>query len=372
MNFTNFFILGLSLSINLITSHLIPNNIFTINKRNNNLIIKSDYIYNNVDNLENVDIVNNVDIVKNVENVNIVDIVNNVDKIDKIAEFKKLIRFNNTLPTFLINLFSGYITSSSVNDLILNKSFIVTCIVTQLIMYSSMIINDLFDIPVDKINAPLRPLVRQTIKIHEAIIMTILFYFISILLNNTLVYGISRNIANVSILLSILYTPIFKKIPFVKNLVCSFVVANTVLYSGLIFVLNSHYNKLLFEFTKLIFTASLYIEILQDVKDYDGDRENNINTLPVIFVIKKAVNMVFFLTSTLILDIILNFLINKSPVYNLLFIVPIVPLTINLANIKTNCYSQNSISKALNETTKSLIILLFIIFYIKHNLIVLF
>ena len=48
-------------------------------------------------------------------------------------------------------------------------------------MYSSMIINDLFDIPVDKINAPLRPLVRQTIKIHEAIIMTILFYFISII-----------------------------------------------------------------------------------------------------------------------------------------------------------------------------------------------
>jgi geranylgeranylglycerol-phosphate geranylgeranyltransferase len=230
-----------------------------------------------------------------------------------------------------------------------------------------MIINDLFDIQVDKINNPSRPLIRQIIKIYEAIFITILFYCISAILNNTLLNGMSKNIGNLSILLSILYTPIFKKITFVKNLICAFIVSNTVLYSGLVF--NSQYNyELLYKFAKLIFTSSLYIEILKDIQDYDGDKQNKIYTLPVVLGKEKSLNIIFTLILTVIIDIVLKYLIKKEDTYNLLLTIPFVPMVINLLNVKKNNYSSTSIANALKKTTNSLILLLLIIFYIKSSL----
>lgn len=343
MHFIHILILSLGVGLNFINSYYIPNNSLIIaNKRINPLIIT-----NKRNNPINNQLIMKLD----------------SKPYNKIKEFKKLIRFNNFFPTLLLNVGSGYITSISVNKLLLNKPFITTCITSQLIMYSSMIINDLFDIKIDKINEPSRPLFNQIIKIYEAIIVTILFYFISIILNNTRVYGISRHIGNMSIILSILYTPIFKKITFVKNLVCAFIVSNTILYSGLVFVFNSQYNyNLLYKFTKLIFTSSLYIEILKDIQDYDGDKLNNISTLPVIFGKEKSLNIIFCLISTVILDLVVKILIYKEPIYDLLLAIPIVPMSINLLNVKKNNYSSNSIDNALKKTTNSLVVLLIIIF----------
>jgi 4-hydroxybenzoate polyprenyltransferase len=270
-------------------------------------------------------------------------------------------------PTLLLNIGSGYITTISTDNLISNKSFIITCIISQLIMFSSMIINDLFDIKVDKINNPSRPLIKQIIKIYEAIFITILFYCVSIILNNAQINGISKNIGNISILLSILYTPLFKKITFVKNLICAFIVSNTVLYSGLVF--NNQYNyELLFTFTKLIFTSSLYIEILKDIQDYDGDKQNKIYTLPIVLGKEKSLNIIFSLIFTVIIDIGLKHLIKKEQIYNLLLTIPLIPMTINLLDIKKNNCTSKSITTALKKTTESLILLLLIIFYIKSSL----
>lgn len=159
----------------------------------------------------------------------------------------------------------------SFTSLIKSSSFIYTCIITQIIMFASMILNDLFDINVDKINNPSRPLVNQIISVYEAIISSILLYILAFLLNNYKLTGISRIIGNNCLILSILYTPIFKKILIMKNLICSIMVCNSILFSGLLFYngINSNTNILLLtKIVKIIFVSSLYIEILQDIKRF--------------------------------------------------------------------------------------------------------
>ena len=81
-------------------------------------------------------------------------------------------------------------------------------LITQIVMFASMILNDLLDINVDKINNPSRPLVKQIISVYEAIISSSLLYIFAFLLNNYKLTGLSRIIGNNCVILSILYTPI--------------------------------------------------------------------------------------------------------------------------------------------------------------------
>ena len=233
-------------------------------------------------------------------------------------------------------------------------------------MSGSMIINDIFDIDVDKINNPSRPLVKKTIKLYEAIISTIVIYALSLYLNNNYIYGRAKEIGNISILLSLLYTPIFKKVLLIKNIVCATIVSNTILYSGLLFKTDS--NIILYNFVKIIFASSMYIEILQDIKDYEGDKKNKIYTLPVVLGKNISYKIIFSILFSAIINILVDNQINNrinNQKKNLLILISFFPMIINLINVKINNYSIDTIKKALNSTTYSLLMLLIIVFYIK-------
>jgi heme O synthase-like polyprenyltransferase len=68
-------------------------------------------------------------------------IINNKSK-----NFLKLIRYKNILPTFLLSLTGGLLINPSK---IITPVFIVSVINTILIMSSSMVLNDIFDINID-------------------------------------------------------------------------------------------------------------------------------------------------------------------------------------------------------------------------------
>jgi 4-hydroxybenzoate polyprenyltransferase len=229
-------------------------------------------------------------------------------------------------------------------------------------MSGSMIINDIFDINIDKINNPNRPLVKNTINLYEAIIATILIYGLSFYLNNKYIYGRAKQIGNLSIVLSLLYTPIFKKILLIKNIICAIIVSNTILYSGLLFETDS--NILLYNFFKIIFASSMYIEILQDIKDYEGDLKNKIYTIPVILGKNISYKIILSILFSAIINILVDNRINNRINKNLLILIPFFPMIINLINVKLNNYSNLSIKYALNSTTYSLLMLFITILYI--------
>ena len=141
---------------------------------------------------------------------------------NKKNNFMTLIRSENIFPTLLLSFSGGWIVNPSIYTLFNSTPFIVSIINTILIMSSSMIINDIVDINIDKINNPNKPLVNGSVKITEAIIYLFSLLFTAQLLSITYLPKKMQYITKLSILNILLYTPIFKKIIFLKNISCAF------------------------------------------------------------------------------------------------------------------------------------------------------
>ena len=216
---------------------------------------------------------------------------NNNDIINLLQEKKKgflqIIRPKNILPTFMLAFSGGWIMNPSLLALLSNPSFIITSVNIVLIMSSSMIINDLFDIEIDKVNHPSRPLVTGLVTKWEAVLYT---FFLLLTTHFLSIHFLSSNlqfIINTSILGILLYTPFFKRILFMKNIFCASLVAFSLFVGGVastnkILELNPNFNILSIALS-LVFQSSVYSELLLDIRDYEGDRANNIITVPVLF-----------------------------------------------------------------------------------------
>ena len=207
--------------------------------------------------------------------INIINILNQKKK-----GLLQLIRYKNILPTLLLSITGGWIINPNLFTLFTNPLFLITSLNNVLIMSSSMIINDLFDIEIDRINFPTRPLVTGEVTTWEALLY---IFFLLITTEFLSLHFLSSNlqfIMNTSILGVLLYTPIFKRIIFIKNIFCASIVSFSIFVSGLsathtIIELNKNFDVLAITLS-LTFLGSLYNELLLDIRDYEGDIYNNI------------------------------------------------------------------------------------------------
>jgi 4-hydroxybenzoate polyprenyltransferase len=314
-------------------------------------------------------IMNNVNFVINHTNIaNAVNAINTINK-DKILSYSKLLRTNNIIPTFLLNLLAGWLTIPNYK-LFLNKKFWIFSLITQLTMMNSMVVNDLFDLKIDLINNSNRPLVNKEITIKEAqclyISTNIVICLLSALFFNEKHFY--KYIYAINVIL-FLYTPYLKKILFVKNITCASVVSSTIILTSKILSLNevvsasllshnfSPYVNLISITSRFLFLSSLYIELLLDSKDVKGDKENNIITVPNHFGIKKTLNLLTFIFSGNFLYYTTIFYKNKN--YKLLFgfILANIHFFKNLLTLLNNkTVNDKQIVTSVKETTFSLII----------------
>jgi len=310
-----------------------------------------------------------------INNTNIVNIINRINSINnhKILCYSKLLRTNNMLPTFLLNILSGWLTIPSYK-LFLNKKFWAFSLITQLTMMNSMVINDLFDLKIDLINNNNRPLVNKEISIKEAQclyvstniaigLLSVLFFYEKHFYK--FIYAIN--------LILFLYTPYFKKILFIKNITCASIVSSTLLLTSKSITLNDKfalsiasrnftpYLNLINITSRFLFLSSLYIELLLDIKDIKGDLENNIATIPNYFGEKKTLN---FLTTLFFANLLYySIIFYRNHNYKLFigFLLSNTHFLKNLFELQTNVpCSDKMILSSVKETTKSLLI--FIIF----------
>jgi len=79
-------------------------------------------------------------------------------------------------------------------------------------------------------------------------------------------------IIQLSILNIIIYTPILKKITFIKNISCASLISFAPIFSGLTTNINNNYC-LLYTLCGMIFLGSFYNEILLDIRDKDDDEK---------------------------------------------------------------------------------------------------
>ena len=142
---------------------------------------------------------------------------------------------------------------------------------------ASNILNDVLDINIDKINRPNRMLPSGHLKIQEALILMSILYALGIMATSYL-HPVGQQIALALVLpLLALYTPLFKRLPFIGNLVVGAIL-------GLVFIFTEgaimgNVDKMWIPFC-LATTLSSIRELVKDAADMEGDAVGDLQTFP--------------------------------------------------------------------------------------------
>ena len=120
---------------------------------------------------------------------------------------------------------------------------------------------------IDKINNSNRPIITGEITKKTAFTYAAILFTLIQILNITFLPFSLQQITNFIIFITFIYTPILKKIPFIKNISCALLISFSVIFNGMSTIYkNSKINDknfiLLLITTKLIFFGSLYNELL--------------------------------------------------------------------------------------------------------------
>jgi len=277
---------------------------------------------------------------------------------NKKENFMKLIRAKNIFPTILLHTTGSYIINPSINNLLQSKFFIVSLINSLSIMSSAMIINDIVDINIDKINSSDKPLVNNSISIKEAYTYLFILLGISQILSFKYLTKNMQLLNNISTFNILIYTSVLKKITFIKNISCAFSVASIIFFYGLSNSIDIYKYSLLFILSNTIFFGSFYNEVLLDICDIEGDKKYNIQTIPVKYGLTFSIDILY---SIIKIIIILNTLF-LTKLYNLkisiVYTIICSFLINNLKIIKKTNYSKRIIIEIVKDTNKILFLLL--------------
>lgn len=199
----------------------------------------------------------------------------------------------NLLIVFFTVLVAGFICSKS-NEI--NFNIVLAGISASFIAAAGYIINDYFDVKIDKVNRPGRPLASGRISIRSAVI---LYFVVSImglvlaLIINTVVF----TIAAVSEVLLFVYSFKLKSIALLGNLSIAVLTGLTFIYGG------ATVNNISFSIIPALFALLINFirEIVKDMEDVEGDIKNGIKTFPYRFGFSVAKNFILLVTIILIL-----------------------------------------------------------------------
>lgn len=204
----------------------------------------------------------------------------------------KLTRPLNCLITALVVLVGGVISSSQ-NSIEIN--LILASVVAAIVAASGNVINDIFDIEIDKIAHPDRPLASGKLKIIEAkifyIVLIIIAISISLILSNQLLI-----ITVFAISLLYLYSFILKKIPLLGNVVIALLTALAFLFGGI--AVNNISGAIIPG--SFAFLINLIRELVKDAEDYEGDQTYSVNTFPIKFGMKRTKQITLTISIVLI------------------------------------------------------------------------
>jgi len=206
----------------------------------------------------------------------------------------KILRPLNLLITLICILLSSLIIGK------LSYSVLPIAIVIVLLAGFANIINDIFDYKIDQVNNKNRVIASGAVERSYGLIYAIFLLCIALfIIFNYQFNDITKQlILLVNLPLIILYTPVFKKIPLIGNIVVSFLLS-------MVFLVTTTYLqgdiKLIIPPAILAFLLMIIREIIKDIADLDGDKTFYINTLPVQLGVDYAFRIIVFFSVILIL-----------------------------------------------------------------------
>ena len=208
------------------------------------------------------------------------------------------------------------------------------------------IINDIFDIEIDKVNRPDRPIPSGKILYKEALVI----YFIFLLLSFIFSWFINLpafTIVVATTFLLFLYSKYLKRIPLVGNAVVAFLTGLVFIYGG-VAVENPVTAVIPALFAFLInFTR----EIVKDMQDVEGDKKAGINTFPIKFGNKKSKHLILVVTLFLILYTIYPFI---TQLYRIEFFIMVMIVVNPLLVYSLKILFKNDSPESLNKISNLL------------------
>ena len=189
-----------------------------------------------------------------------------------IATINKIIRPANFLITFFSITVAALICATGLFSL--SKIFL-AALSGALAAASGNVINDIFDIEIDKINRPDRPLPSGRMSLNEASVL----YFLLIVMSLVAAYFVNHAafiIDLTALTILFFYSFRFKKIILIGNLIVAFLTALAFIYGG---IAVGNFKDALIP-ASFAFLINFIREIVKDMEDIDGDLKSGISSFP--------------------------------------------------------------------------------------------
>jgi len=254
-----------------------------------------------------------------------------------VKAYLELVRIHNVIGS-AISAFMGFVIASEWK--IVPIKIALAMIIVASIAAAGYVINDVYDIEIDKINKPKRPLPSGRVKIETAKTIAVSLFILGIALSLFLnIYAFI-----VALLTSIslyYYAKNLKKEGVLGNVIVASTSALSAFYGGLAYFEGSWVIRTAIP-TLYIFFFTLSREFIKGIEDIEGDKANGVKTLAVRLGIQKT---------WIISKIILLILLVTSPLpyffgFNIIYLGGILVLDFILIIILVQKHIKETASKA--------------------------
>jgi len=267
---------------------------------------------------------------------------------EKLTAIIKIIRPLNFLITFFSVIVAAIICPP---DKFPGLNVFLAALAASLVMASGNVINDIYDIGIDKINKPLRPLPSGNITIKEAYALYFIFIVTSIFIS-ALVNEKALAIVLISILLLFIYSKYLKRISLVGNVTVAFLTGLVFIFGGVV-VENPSAAIIPAMFAFLI---NLIREIVKDMEDVEGDTKAGVVTFPVKFGSRKSKLFISLISISLILYTVYPFITQLYKIEYFVVVMAIVnPILVYCLKILFEDHSVKNLKRMSNLLKLSMV-----------------
>ncbi len=257
---------------------------------------------------------------------------------NKISAIVKLSRPINFLITFFSVIVAGFI---SAKNGFASFDIFYAGFSAAFAASAGNIINDYFDIEIDKINRPDRILPSNKLNLKSALTIYFAFNIIAVLLSAFInIYAVLIVLFSIAVIF--FYSKLLKKIPLAGNTVVAFLTGLAFIY-GAVAVNNWTAGIIPALFA---FFANLIREIVKDMEDVEGDKSQNLITFPQKFGFVSSKKLIYTLTALLIILTTVPFLFKLYKIEYFVIIMTIVnPIFIYILKKLSADHSRTSLSR---------------------------
>ena len=181
----------------------------------------------------------------------------------------------------------------------------------------SMIINDIYDIEIDKVNQPERPLAKQIISINSALSLSLILLLIG-LTSSLLISYYNIIITAIFSFLSWFYNIWGKKQGIIGNSIVASSMSIPFIFGGII---TGNISLLVWSISLIAFLAGMGREIIKTIADVEGDKIKGIKSVSIQF---GSRNAMLIACGFIIISILISFI----PIYLNLIQIYYIPLLI--------------------------------------------